>query len=331
MKDLGDEYFTTAVCDLIRLCVCPLLLTSIWFLFLHGVEQVKEIYGEVDSALRSKQYQITYTADGDPKKSRHNTHKASATVLPAPSSSVFSLPAKKTDNATGSEPNAISSAIATAAASVAANVSEAASSADKNTSAEKEETKADNTKSDSENKDSDSSAENEEKAPNVPADVAAAIAAIDDPVTSNEPNDEIIADFAAEARKAVAKTSSAAKARPQQQSKPQPQNNSQQKKRQPSQNPQQRKQQRPQGSVQNQPAKPKAGTSAPVQEFDPFPADSVPRRPQQSGQQARNNTRQGGHNPGSRPQGGRPAQRGNNPGNRAPSGNNPQRNNPGRR
>lgn len=38
MDDIGDEYFTTAVCDLLRLLVAPMLLTSVWFLFLHGQE-----------------------------------------------------------------------------------------------------------------------------------------------------------------------------------------------------------------------------------------------------------------------------------------------------
>lgn len=338
MQDLGDEYFTTAVCDLIRLCICPILLTSIWFLFLHGVEQVKEIYGEVDSALRSKQYQITYTADGDSKKSRNNTHKASATVLPAPSASSLSLPAKKSADTASSEPKAIPSAIETTAAAVAAGVSESAASADNTASAETADTSADAPQSEPENNGTDTTAASDEKAPNVPADVAAAIAAIDDADSNDKSNDEIIADFAAEARKAVAKTSSAAKPKPQQpnqQPKSRPQNNSQQKKGQPSQNSQQRKQQRPQGNGQNQSAKPKVGSTAPVQEFDPFPADSVPRRPQQNGQQNRNNQnqRQGGHAPNNRPQGNRPAQRSNNTNNnnRSQHGSNSQRNNSGRR
>lgn len=308
MKDLGDEYFTSAVCDLIRLCVCPLLLTSIWFLFLHGVEQVKEIYGEVDSALRSKQYQITYTAENDSKKSSRSGQKASATVLPAPSASTYSLPAKKT--AAISEPKAVSGNIettATAVAVAAAEVAAADNSSDDNTApkadtapeAAAEEKKTDSAAASAENSDT--------KAPNVPAEVAAAIEAID---SSDEPNDEIIADFAAEARKAVAKSAPAKPKQPQSKNKA-PQQNPQQKNHRPSQNPQQRKpQQRPQGQ-QN---KPKINNNAPVQEFDPFPADSVPRNPQRSGQQNQNrgNQRQNGHAQGSRPQGNRPAQQRNN-------------------
>lgn len=308
MKDLGDEYFTSAVCDLIRLCICPLLLTSIWFLFLHGVEQVKEIYGEVDSALRTKQYQITYTAGNDSKKSSRSGSKASATVLPAPSASAYSLPAKKT--AASTEPKAVSGNIETTAAAVTAAAASDVSSESDSAPAAKTDPKPETT-DDKKTSDADVTSEenSDAKAPNVPADVAAAIEAIDTP---DEPNDEIIADFAAEARKAVAK-SAPAKPKQQQNKNKNPQHNSQQKNRQPSQNAQQRKpQQRPQGQ-QN---KPKVNNNAPVQEFDPFPADSVPRNPRpNNGQHNRGNQRQNGHPQGSRPQGNRPAQRGNTPNN----------------
>jgi len=92
MVDAGDEFFTTAFCDLLRLCICPLLLSGIWFLFLHSIHQIDEIFGEVDDALRNKRYQITYSAitDGKKGKTRRETASpvAAAAYLPAPSKTV---------------------------------------------------------------------------------------------------------------------------------------------------------------------------------------------------------------------------------------------------
>ncbi|MBQ4313077.1 MAG: hypothetical protein IJC18_02595, partial [Clostridia bacterium] len=70
MNDIGDEYFTSSVCDLLRLCISPLLLVSVWFLFIHSIDQVREVFDEVDTALRERRYQITYStpeSDNDPK------------------------------------------------------------------------------------------------------------------------------------------------------------------------------------------------------------------------------------------------------------------------
>lgn len=91
MVDAGDEFFTTSLCDLLRLCICPLLLSSIWFLFLHSIRQIDEVFGEVDDALRNKRYQITYAAITDGKKGKKKQIAepvAAAAFLPAPSKGV---------------------------------------------------------------------------------------------------------------------------------------------------------------------------------------------------------------------------------------------------
>ena len=92
MVEAGDEFFTTAFCDLLRLCICPLLLSGIWFLFLHSIHQIDEVFGEVDDALRNKRYQITYSALTDGKKGKKKQETASpvaaAAFLPAPSKTV---------------------------------------------------------------------------------------------------------------------------------------------------------------------------------------------------------------------------------------------------
>ncbi len=91
MVEAGDEFFTTSFCDLLRLCICPLLLSSIWFLFLHSIRQIDEVFGEVDDALRNKRYQITYAAITDGKKGKKKKKAepvAAAAFLPAPSKTV---------------------------------------------------------------------------------------------------------------------------------------------------------------------------------------------------------------------------------------------------
>lgn len=88
MVDAGDEFFTRSMCDLLRLCICPILLSSIWFLFLHSVNQIDEVFGEVDDALRNKRYQITYSAIADGKNGKKKETAepvAAAAFLPAPS------------------------------------------------------------------------------------------------------------------------------------------------------------------------------------------------------------------------------------------------------
>ncbi|MBE6759158.1 MAG: hypothetical protein E7554_03605 [Ruminococcaceae bacterium] len=91
MVDAGDEFFTSSFCDLLRLCIAPLLLSGIWFLFLHSIRQIDEVFGEVDDALRNKRYQITYAAITDGKKGKKKESAApvaAAAFLPAPSKTV---------------------------------------------------------------------------------------------------------------------------------------------------------------------------------------------------------------------------------------------------
>jgi|GEM_PF-2870492 len=91
MVDAGDEFFTTSFCDLLRLCICPMLLSSVWFLFMHSIRQIDEVFGEVDDALRNKRYQITYSAITDGKKKKKKDMAApvaAAAFLPAPSKTV---------------------------------------------------------------------------------------------------------------------------------------------------------------------------------------------------------------------------------------------------
>lgn len=68
LKEVGDEWFTTSFCDFMRLCITPIFYISLWFIYSGAVKQVASVFGEVDTALREKRYQITYSEQSSPKK-----------------------------------------------------------------------------------------------------------------------------------------------------------------------------------------------------------------------------------------------------------------------
>lgn len=74
-KDVGDEFFTSSFCDLLRLCIAPILYTSLWFIYVGAVNQVKGVFDEVDTALREKRYQITYSEPEANKKLKSGKKK----------------------------------------------------------------------------------------------------------------------------------------------------------------------------------------------------------------------------------------------------------------
>ena len=248
MDDIGDEYFTTAICDLLRLLIAPMLLTSVWFLFLHGVGQVRDVYSEVDTALKSKRYQITYSSDmGQPSRRKgQNTPPATATLLPAGAS------AAAFDN----EPKALNSANtesvtpSPAAQQAEHSVSEPSLEAVIGTAVAAEIISSANAANDNEQAEIGTAKKGEVNT--------------DDASDSAAADDEIVNSFATEARKAVAKTSAQSKAKSQaHQVKKNPASHTQVKT---SQSVHQTSQ------VQN---------ALPVQEFDPYPAASVPHHTQQ--------------------------------------------------
>lgn len=61
MGEIGDEYFTNAFCDLLRLCIAPLCYLCVWIVMLKARTVTAEVFGEVDAAIRDRRYQITYT------------------------------------------------------------------------------------------------------------------------------------------------------------------------------------------------------------------------------------------------------------------------------
>ncbi len=254
MEDIGDEYFTTAVCDLVRLLIAPMLLTSVWFLFLHGVEQVNDVYSEVDSALKGKRYQITYSSgtssEKGSKRKGQTAPPATATLLPAgAAASVFS----------DSEPKALTSAAVPSENSQSVSNDSPVKNdvIEASIAAEIQETAA-------------AVSGGSETAP------ASSTAVSAQPETTEKNDDEIVAEFASEARKAVAMTSAQNQKKPTQNQKKSGSNN--------------KKNKQP-----NAPLQP----ALPVQEFDPYPAASVPLRPQSQAQRPQGNPQRA--NPQNRP------------------------------
>ncbi|MDR1002492.1 MAG: hypothetical protein LBL82_04390 [Oscillospiraceae bacterium] len=90
-EDFGDEYFTHALCDTIRLLIAPVFYTSIWFIFVKATENVNEVFNEVDNAVRERRYQISYTVedvteeDGKKALPSHDAKEAQSHALSAAS------------------------------------------------------------------------------------------------------------------------------------------------------------------------------------------------------------------------------------------------------
>ncbi len=85
LRDIGDEYFTGSFCDMLRLCVAPLLYICVWIVLLKARTVTAEVFGEIDAAIRDRRYQITYTdktkdmaEKAESKKLKNSKAKAAA-------------------------------------------------------------------------------------------------------------------------------------------------------------------------------------------------------------------------------------------------------------
>lgn len=93
-KDVGDEFFTSSFCDLLRLCIAPILYTSLWFIYVGAVKQVGAVFNEVDTALREKRYQITYSEpEANKKLKAGKKNKKNKKRIPKPAAAAGALAA----------------------------------------------------------------------------------------------------------------------------------------------------------------------------------------------------------------------------------------------
>lgn len=75
VKGAGDGFYSSALCDLIRLGIAPIFYAALWFIFLNAIDQVDRVFSEVDNAIRDKNYRIEFeeeTENSKKKKSGSN-------------------------------------------------------------------------------------------------------------------------------------------------------------------------------------------------------------------------------------------------------------------
>ena len=60
IKGGGDGFYSSGLCDFIRLGIAPIFYAGIWFLFLNAIDQVDRVFAEVDNAIRDKNYRIEF-------------------------------------------------------------------------------------------------------------------------------------------------------------------------------------------------------------------------------------------------------------------------------
>lgn len=60
IKGGGDGFYSSGLCDFIRLGIAPIFYAALWFLFLNAIDQVDRVFNEVDNAIRDKNYRIEF-------------------------------------------------------------------------------------------------------------------------------------------------------------------------------------------------------------------------------------------------------------------------------
>ena len=72
VKGGGDGFYSSGVCDFIRLGIAPIFYAALWFLFLNAIDQIDRVFNEVDNAIRDKNYRIEFDNDDEsrPKKKK---------------------------------------------------------------------------------------------------------------------------------------------------------------------------------------------------------------------------------------------------------------------
>ncbi len=76
VKGAGDGFYSSGLCDFIRLGIAPIFYAALWFLFLNAIDQVDRVFSEVDNAIRDKNYRIEFEEENDkPKKKKSEKNK----------------------------------------------------------------------------------------------------------------------------------------------------------------------------------------------------------------------------------------------------------------
>ena len=70
IKGAGDGFYSSALCDFIRLGIAPIFYAALWFLFLSAIDQVDRVFNEVDNAIRDKNYRIEFEEEAEKSKKK---------------------------------------------------------------------------------------------------------------------------------------------------------------------------------------------------------------------------------------------------------------------
>ncbi len=75
VKHGGDGFYSSGLCDFIRLGIAPIFYAALWFLFLNAIDQVDRVFAEVDNAIRDKNYRIEFEEETEKKPGRSKSDK----------------------------------------------------------------------------------------------------------------------------------------------------------------------------------------------------------------------------------------------------------------
>ncbi len=70
IKGAGDGFYSSGLCDFIRLGIAPIFYAALWFLFLSAIDQVERVFSEVDNAIRDKNYRIEFEEETQKKSEK---------------------------------------------------------------------------------------------------------------------------------------------------------------------------------------------------------------------------------------------------------------------
>lgn len=70
VKGAGDGFYSSGLCDFIRLGIAPIFYAALWFLFLNAIDQVDRVFSEVDNAIRDKNYRIEFEEENNKKSGK---------------------------------------------------------------------------------------------------------------------------------------------------------------------------------------------------------------------------------------------------------------------
>ncbi|MBQ9902371.1 MAG: hypothetical protein IJM51_08320 [Clostridia bacterium] len=70
IKGAGDGFYSSALCDFLRLGIAPIFYAALWFLFLNAIDQVDRVFNEVDNAIRDKNYRIEFEEEQGKKRKK---------------------------------------------------------------------------------------------------------------------------------------------------------------------------------------------------------------------------------------------------------------------